>query len=186
MPQDPPIVDAFKSALIKHVDRRRFGPVRWIRKVREVREYGAPVRENLRYVLTDPELDNYSYDLANDAKVGEWLEQVFGIADGRAAIAEARGDARLRARIDAACAKRRWTMSSGPGSAGDSTASGTNTSSSTRRRRRAFRCCSRTTARSRRRWPTSAASAAAATASSARCRKDHFYPGAGIGAGIFS
>ena len=115
MPTDPPIVEAFKAQLIKRVDRRKFGRVRWIRKAREVREYDGSIREHLRYVLTDPELDNYSYDLANDDEMGAWLEDVFGVADGPAAIREARGDAALRQRVDAACARRRWSIKQHPG-----------------------------------------------------------------------
>jgi len=115
MPTDPPIVDAVKRRLIQHVDRRKFGRVRWIRKSREVHEYGASVRDHLRYVLTDPELDNYSYDLGNDAEVGAWLEQMLGVDDGAAMIAEARSDPALRARLDDASARRRWSMKQRPG-----------------------------------------------------------------------
>jgi hypothetical protein len=115
VPTDPPIVEAVKARLIRHVDRRKFGRVRWIRKVREVREYGGSVRAHARYVLTDPELDNYSYDLGNDDEVGTWLEEVFEVPDGRAALAEARCDTALRARVDAACARRRWSIKQRPG-----------------------------------------------------------------------
>lgn len=115
MPQDPAIVDAVKSALIKRVDRRKFGRVRWIRKTREVREYGAPVRRHLSYVLTDPELDNYSYELGNVGEIGSWLEQLFGVEDGAALIAEGEANNELRSRIATASAKRRWSMKQRPG-----------------------------------------------------------------------
>lgn len=115
MPTDPPIVEAVKARLIKHVDRRKFGRVRWIRKAREVREYDGSIREHLSYVLTDPELDNYTYDLANDDEMGAWLEEVVRVPDGRAALAEAREDAALRAKVDAACAQRRWSIKQRPG-----------------------------------------------------------------------
>ncbi len=106
---------AIKSALIPYVDRRKFGRVRWIRKAREVREYGAPVHRHLRYVLTDPELDNYTYELGNAAEIGAWLDQTFATGAGSALLGEAGADVALRRRVDAAAARRRWSMKQRPG-----------------------------------------------------------------------
>lgn len=44
---------------------RRASRLRWLRKAQVVRGYGAAPRAHLRYVLADPELDTFSYDLAN-------------------------------------------------------------------------------------------------------------------------
>lgn len=114
MPKDPPVVDAIKTVLIRHVDRRKFGRVRWIRKAREVHEYGAPLRPHLRYILTDPETDNFTYDLANDDELATWLDDLFGTG-GSAALAECRANEELHARIRKACSTRRWSMKQQPG-----------------------------------------------------------------------
>ena len=110
MSQDSHIADGLKSEILKRVDRRSFGRVRWIRKARVVRASGANIIDHMRYVLTDPEVDNFSYDLANDPEVGAWLEDEFGAEDGRGSLAEARADQDLWARIDSACAQRPWSM----------------------------------------------------------------------------
>lgn len=57
---------------------RRASRLRWIRKAAIVRGYGAPVRGHLGYVFTDPELDTFSYDLANEAELARAVADVTG------------------------------------------------------------------------------------------------------------
>jgi hypothetical protein len=52
---------------------RRF---RWVGKAAAVRRYGAPVSANLPYVLTDPELANFTYELANEDALATWVSEV--------------------------------------------------------------------------------------------------------------
>lgn len=52
--------------------------LRWIRKTRIVRDHGAPIGEHLRYVLFDPELQNFTYEIANREELSNWLDGLFG------------------------------------------------------------------------------------------------------------
>ena len=47
------------------LDPRYLRRVRWISKARSVRGVGAPIRSHLRFVLADPEPDNFTYELVN-------------------------------------------------------------------------------------------------------------------------
>ena len=70
--------------------------LRWVSKSRLVRHYGAPVHEHLGYVLFDPELQNFTYEIANQAELASWLDELFGA--GRY-IAELDRDAELGAAV---------------------------------------------------------------------------------------
>jgi hypothetical protein len=67
--------------------------LRWIRKGKIVRRYDAPVGEHLRYVLMDPELQNFTYEIANRDELSSWLDELFGAGKY---IAELDGDVELR------------------------------------------------------------------------------------------
>lgn len=56
----------------------------------------------IRYLLFDPELDNYTYDIANRGELAEFLATVFGVDRGKitAIIAELDGDDALRAEVE--------------------------------------------------------------------------------------
>jgi hypothetical protein len=60
---------------------RRAGRLRWVTKAKVLREHGAgpweerPLRR-ARYVLSDPEIDTFTYPVANLAEMGELLSEV--------------------------------------------------------------------------------------------------------------
>jgi hypothetical protein len=74
---------------------------RWIAKTAAVRRVGAPVHEHLRYVLTDPEPANCTYNLKNEDELTAWVAGVarVGPAVAAAALAEPRDDSELHARL---------------------------------------------------------------------------------------
>jgi hypothetical protein len=74
------------------------------------------VRRNLRFVLTDPEPANFTYELANQDELGEWAAAVCGCEPGRAdaLIAEAQTDAELASRLRQATAGHRWWSKPAP------------------------------------------------------------------------
>jgi hypothetical protein len=90
---------------------------RWIAKAAAVRRVGAPVRQNVRYVLTDPEPANCTYELENGDELAAWVAGVAGVeqAVAAAALAEPRDDPELRARLLRATRGRRlWSKREPP------------------------------------------------------------------------
>ncbi len=83
---------------------RKGSRLRWARKAAVVRGYGASVRANWRYVLADPELDTFSYALANEAELAGAVAEVVGtdVATVARCFAEVQGDPVLAARLRAA------------------------------------------------------------------------------------
>jgi hypothetical protein len=77
---------------------RRF---RWFSKARVVRRYDGSVRAHLRYVLTDPEPDNFTYELANEPEIARWVALIADAPPARVdeLFAEAHGDAVLADRL---------------------------------------------------------------------------------------
>jgi hypothetical protein len=86
------VVDV-KPAAVKTTLRRRVGPrgrellrragrLRWRAKYREARRNGANFRERpwrlLRFVLFDPEFDNFTYEVANETELVQFLETTLG------------------------------------------------------------------------------------------------------------
>ncbi len=98
------------------VDLRYLRRFRWITKAREVRSVGAPLRRNLRFVLSDPEPTNFTFELANEHELVAWVAEV--CASPPAAIElllrEARDDRVLAARLRAATAARWWWTKRSP------------------------------------------------------------------------
>jgi len=92
------------------LDPRYVRRLRWISKAASVRRVGAPVLPNLRFVLTDPEPANYTYELANEDELASWVADVAGVeqAQAAAALAEPRHDEQLRARLRAATRGHWW------------------------------------------------------------------------------
>jgi hypothetical protein len=74
---------------------------RWIRKAQLVRRYGATVPGELRYLLTDPELDTFSYELANADDLAKAVADAAGVPVTTVSglFAEVRGDKVLADRI---------------------------------------------------------------------------------------
>lgn len=77
---------------------RKLGRARFIQKAGQVRRSGGVVRDHLRYILTDPEVDNFTYDLDNEAELAAGVADVLGASPARVLelFAEAHGDPVLR------------------------------------------------------------------------------------------
>jgi hypothetical protein len=88
---------------------RRF---RWLYKARAVRRHGAKVSGNLPFVLLDPEPDNFTYAIANEAELAPWAAAV-SQCDPRLAerlLVEPASDAVLQRRLRTATSGRwLWT-----------------------------------------------------------------------------
>ncbi len=82
--------------------------LRWLRKARTVRAYGGYARDHLRYVLLDPELSNFTYDLGNEDELAPWLDELLGAGEF---VSELEEDAELERELRA---RLRWR----PGSRG--------------------------------------------------------------------
>lgn len=96
---------------LKH-HARQANRLRWLRKWRNVarREGNATVGQALTYVLTDPELDTYSYELANEVELAVLLQPIVRLNTEAilALFSEARTDQVLAARIRRGS---RWDLS---------------------------------------------------------------------------
>jgi hypothetical protein len=92
------------------LDPRYLRRWRWLHKAAGVRRTGQPVHRHLRFVLTDPEPDNYSYALANVDELCHWVEEVSGAEPERvrAVMAEPDADAELWERLRWATRAHRW------------------------------------------------------------------------------
>ncbi|MGH2866203.1 MAG: class I SAM-dependent methyltransferase [Solirubrobacteraceae bacterium] len=92
------------------LDPRYVRRLRWVSKARAVRRVGAPVHRHLRFVLTDPEPDNFTYELANQDELAAWVQAVSGCSEAEAGrvLAEPDADPVLRARLLETAGHRRW------------------------------------------------------------------------------
>lgn len=99
------------TARLKH-HARQINRFRWVRKARNVArgEGNATRAQALRYVLTDPELDTYSYEVANAAELADSITGITGLTQPEvlALFDEARTDPVLAARIRRGS---RWDLS---------------------------------------------------------------------------
>ncbi len=105
-------VAARRTAQRLGIDPRYLRRVRWLHKAAVLRRDHAPLRRNLRYVLLDPETDNFTYELANEQELAEWVANVTGCEPGLASeyIGESHADERLAAWLRAATDGRwLWT-----------------------------------------------------------------------------
>lgn len=108
---------ARRAAQTLGLDPRYVRRLRWISKARSVRGVGATLRGNLPFVLTDPEPHNFTYELANEAELGDWVQIVSGCAGAEVQrlLAEARTDGLLAQRLRSATAGRwLWSKPSPP------------------------------------------------------------------------
>jgi Methyltransferase domain len=99
------------------VDPRYLRRVRWIHKAHAVRQAGGSLRQHLGLVLTAPEPDNFTYEIANDDALAEWVAAAArcDAATATRLVAEPRRDAVLQARLRAATAGHwLWTKRSPP------------------------------------------------------------------------
>jgi hypothetical protein len=99
------IEDRLRSLLPRDARRRlaRLSRLRWLRKVRIARSYGASLRRDpltvLAFVALDPEVDTFTYDLANEHELVNVTARALGVAPKRVAALfdEARDDPLLGA-----------------------------------------------------------------------------------------
>jgi predicted O-methyltransferase YrrM len=99
------------------LDPRYIRRFRWISKAQAVRRLGQPLRSHLPYLLLDPEVDNFTYGLANMTELGAWVASVCGVAapDARSCVCEPGQDQVLQSRMyRATAAHRLWSKSSPP------------------------------------------------------------------------
>jgi hypothetical protein len=92
------------------LDPRYLRRVRWLHKAAVVRRDHASLRHNLRYVLLDPETDNFTYDLANQGELAAWVAAATGCPrlDARRYMDEPAFDADLQQRLQTATAGHWW------------------------------------------------------------------------------
>ena len=80
---------------------RRLSRLRWATKAGIVRHYGVRFRERplvcAKYVLLDPEVDSFSYDIENGDELAELVARATGVdvADARGWVEETRTDTEL-------------------------------------------------------------------------------------------
>ena len=94
------IEERLRALLPRDVRRRlgRLSRLRWMRKARIARSYGASLRRDpltvLGFVVLDPEVDTFTYDLANEHELVNVTARALGMTPKRVAALfdEARGD----------------------------------------------------------------------------------------------
>jgi hypothetical protein len=95
------VIEERLRALLPRDARRRLSSLsrlRWVRKARIARSYGASLRRDpltvLGFVLLDPEVDTFTYDLANEHELVNVTARALGVAPKRVAelFDEARSD----------------------------------------------------------------------------------------------
>ncbi len=97
------------------LDPRYLRRVRWLHKARSVKQNGQPLQRHWRFVLTSPEPDNYTYEIANEDDLAVWAANVVhcDVALARRYVMEPHLDAALSARLRAATAGHRlWSKRS--------------------------------------------------------------------------
>ena len=102
-------VGAWQAASIAQrlgVDPRYLRRFRWIRKANAVHRHNASLLGNLRFVLLDPEPDNFTYDVGNLGDLAQWVSSVAGcsLEVAHNLVGEPRTDELLESRLRAATA----------------------------------------------------------------------------------
>jgi hypothetical protein len=96
------------------IEPRRLNRIRILKKLRVLRSYDKAVFPNLGYVLTDCEIDNFTYELENEAELALWLSETFS-ADPSVVhrlLIEARSNQALYLPLRSSTA--RWSMKTEP------------------------------------------------------------------------
>jgi hypothetical protein len=99
------------------LDPRYLRRLRWLSKAQAVRRVGASLPGNVRYVLLDPEPDNFTYEIGNETELGAWVDFICGcgLQRARELIAEPHTDAVLSTRLHTATAAHRlWSKPAPP------------------------------------------------------------------------
>ena len=83
------------------LDPRYLRRVRWLHKARAVQRSGHSIRRHWQLVLTSPEPDNYTYEIANESDLAVWAAAVIrcDIEAARAIVQEPHRDVELTARL---------------------------------------------------------------------------------------
>lgn len=104
------------SAYRLGIDLRYLRRFRWISKAREVRSVGGSLGANLRFVLSDPEYTNFTFELANEDQLVTWVAGTCDSPTEEIArlLEEARNDPILAARLHRATASRWWWTKRSP------------------------------------------------------------------------
>lgn len=89
---------------------------RWLAKWRVLRMNDVPVGRYLRYLAVGAEIDNFTYELANEGELPVFLARLLEIDERAAAelVAEARDDELLARRLHDATRRRWWTKTAPP------------------------------------------------------------------------
>lgn len=90
-------VQSFVAVMKEAIRHTGVGRLRWIRKAQNLHRCNARVRDNLAYLAWDPEVDNYSYDIANRRDLVQWCDELCG---GGAYVDELYNDRTIRAELD--------------------------------------------------------------------------------------
>jgi methyltransferase family protein len=94
---------------------RKLSRLRWLTKLRQLRYYDFPIARRplftVRYLLFDPEVDNFTYEIENEDELVEFLAGALGVDRDRAAayVAEARSDEELTDKLSRRV-RWRWDM----------------------------------------------------------------------------
>jgi hypothetical protein len=113
------VIEGLRSFRRRH--RSKLNRLRWIRKRGLLREYGVPLRSDLRrnlaYLLWDPEIDNFTYDLGNVDEVVGFLAESLGAsrAEVDRCVREPLADKELHAMLRARTRPRRLSTKRLPG-----------------------------------------------------------------------
>jgi len=86
------------SALKETLRRTGASRLMWLRKAEILRSYGLRPADHLGYLLADPELNNFTYDIANRDALRQWLDGNVGIGAG-SFVDELERDAVLRGEL---------------------------------------------------------------------------------------
>ncbi len=92
---------------------RRLGRLRWLEKSRIVADYGVSFRAQpllvARYILFDPEVGDFSYELSNEQELVDFLVRALGLDRPAIAgyLAELKGDEQLRREL---ARRTRWRI----------------------------------------------------------------------------
>jgi len=109
-------VQARRLAQASGLDPRYLRRLRWIRKARLAGRAQAPAKVRIKYVLTDPEPDNFTYELANERELVDWVAKVAQCAhdQARALVSEPHRDPELADRLRKATAGHWWWSKAAP------------------------------------------------------------------------
>jgi hypothetical protein len=93
------------------IKRAGVNRLRWIRKAQIVRQHHARIHQHIPYILLDPEVQNFTYEIANRDELTTWLDSLFGAGHYVAELdqdADLMADLRRRVRWRPASKRNAW------------------------------------------------------------------------------